>query len=51
VKITDIKLERSIVPVKYQFVWRKGLPGSGTQHDQLKITVETDEGISGVSYA
>ena len=50
-KITDIKLERSIVPVKHQFVWRKGLPGSGAQHDQLKITVETDEGISGVAYA
>ncbi len=50
-KITDIKLERSVVPVKHQFVWRKGLPGSGTQHDVLKITVETDEGISGTSYA
>ena len=48
VKITDIKVETSIVPVKHQFVWRKGLPGSGTEHDVAKITVETDEGITGV---
>lgn len=50
-KITDIKVETSIVPVKYQFVWRKGLPGSGTQHDTAKITVETDEGVTGVAYS
>jgi L-alanine-DL-glutamate epimerase-like enolase superfamily enzyme len=51
VKITDIKVETSIVPVKHQFVWRKGLPGSGTHHDTAKITVETDEGVTGVAYS
>lgn len=50
-KITDIKVETSIVPVKHQFVWRKGLPGSGTQHDVARITVETDEGVSGTSFS
>jgi L-alanine-DL-glutamate epimerase-like enolase superfamily enzyme len=51
VKITDIKVETSIVPVKHKYVWRKGLPGSGTHHDTAKITIETDEGVTGVAFS
>jgi L-alanine-DL-glutamate epimerase-like enolase superfamily enzyme len=50
VKITDIKVETKIVPVEHQFVWRKGLPGSGTEQDTIKLTVETDEGVTGVAH-
>ncbi len=50
-KITNIKVETEIVPVKHQFVWRKGLRGSGKEQDTAKITVETDEGVTGVSYS
>lgn len=50
-KITSIRVEQQTVPVKHQFVWRKGLPGSGTTFDSARIVVETDEGISGVAYS
>ena len=50
-KITDIRVETAIVPVEHQFVWRKGLPGSGTEMDTIRIIVETDEGITGEAQA
>lgn len=50
-KITKINVETEIVPVKHQFVWRKGLPGSGTHQDMAKITIETDEGVTGVAFS
>ena len=46
-KITDIRVETAIVPVEHQFVWRKGLPGSGTEQDTIRIIIETDDGITG----
>ena len=46
-KITDIKVKTALLPVTEQFVWRKGLPGSGTESDVIWLTIETDEGISG----
>src|SRR5262249_17269584 len=35
------------IPVKHQFRWRAGLPGSGTSHDHARLTIETDEGVTG----
>lgn len=46
-KITDIRVETAIVPVEHQFVWRKGLPGSGSEQDTIRIVIETDDGIIG----
>ena len=31
-KITDVKVTLKENPVKHQFRWRKGLPGSGVSH-------------------
>ena len=39
-KITDIAVETAIVPVEHQFVWRKGLPGSGTEQDTIRIVID-----------
>jgi L-alanine-DL-glutamate epimerase-like enolase superfamily enzyme len=49
VKITDIKVETAIEPVEHPFVWRRGLPGSGTERDVIRLTVETDEGPTGMA--
>jgi L-alanine-DL-glutamate epimerase-like enolase superfamily enzyme len=46
-KITDITIETAIVPVEHQFVWRRGLPGSGTEQDVCRLVVHTDEGMTG----
>ncbi len=46
-KITNIRVETEIVPVVHQFVWRKGLPGSGTEQEMIRLTIETDEGLTG----
>jgi L-alanine-DL-glutamate epimerase-like enolase superfamily enzyme len=51
VKITAVETEIIEEPIKEQFVWRKGLPGSGTVSIQTKLTIKTDEGVDGVSYA
>ncbi len=50
-KITAVDVEVTIEPVVDQFVWRKGLPGSGTEHDTIKLTIQTDEGITGVAFS
>jgi L-alanine-DL-glutamate epimerase-like enolase superfamily enzyme len=47
VKIIDVKVEVTEQPVKHLFRWRAGLPGSGTSHEQAKLTIETDEGVTG----
>src|SRR4051794_4365863 len=47
VKITAVNVEVKETPVKHQFRWRKGIPGSGTSHQNAKLTIETDEGVSG----
>jgi L-alanine-DL-glutamate epimerase-like enolase superfamily enzyme len=47
VKITAVNVEVTEQPVRHQFRWRAGLPGSGTSHDNARLTIETDEGITG----
>jgi len=51
VKITGVEVEITESPVKHVFRWRKGLPGSGTHHIGAKLTITTDEGVTGVSHA
>ncbi len=46
-KITAVKVEVTEQPVKHQFRWRVGLPGSGTSHENARLLIETDEGITG----
>ena len=50
-KITAVETEVIEEPIAEQFVWRKGLPGSGTVSITTKVTIKTDEGIDGVAYA
>jgi len=50
VKITAVEAEVRTEPVIDQFVWRKGLPGSGTVSETVELTIQTDEGISGVAH-
>ncbi len=50
-KIVAVETEVTERPVKHQFVWRKGLPGSGTTHTTTKITIRTDDGLEGHAYA
>jgi len=47
-KITRIVVETAIVPVDHRFVWRKWLPGSGTEMDSERIAVETEAGVAAV---
>lgn len=49
-KITAVEAEVRTEPVIDQFVWRKGLPGSGTVNSVVSLTIQTDEGISGVAH-
>lgn len=48
-KIIDIKAYTITEPVPYRFVWRAGLPGSGTTSETTWLRVLTDEGIDGWS--
>ena len=50
-KITAVETEVIETPVKHQFVWRQGLPGSGTHTTSTRLTIKTDEGIDGIAYA
>ena len=50
-KITAVETEVIEEPIAEQFVWRKGLPGSGTVSITTRVTIKTDEGIDGVAYA
>jgi len=47
VKITAVNVVVTEQPVKHQFRWRAGLPGSGTSHENARLLIETDEGITG----
>ena len=49
-KITAVETEIIERPVKHQYVWRQGLPGSGTHTSSTKLTIKTDEGFEGISY-
>ncbi|HET8522531.1 MAG TPA: enolase C-terminal domain-like protein [Thermomicrobiales bacterium] len=48
-KIVDVKAYVVEEPVPHQFIWRKGLPGSGVTSTTTWIRVITDEGIDGWS--
>jgi L-alanine-DL-glutamate epimerase-like enolase superfamily enzyme len=50
-KIVAVETEIIETPVKHQFVWRKGLPGSGTVNISTKLTIRTDDDIEGHAYA
>ena len=49
-KITAVETEILKEPVKHQYVWRKGLPGSGTHSISTKVMIRTDEGVTGEAY-
>jgi L-alanine-DL-glutamate epimerase-like enolase superfamily enzyme len=46
-KIVAVETEVTERPVKHQFVWRKGLPGSGTTNITTRLTIRTDDGLEG----
>lgn len=48
-RIVDVKAYTVERPVPHRFIWRQGLPGSGTQHETTWLRVITDEGIEGFS--
>jgi hypothetical protein len=50
-KITAVETEIVEEPVKHQYVWRMGLPDSGTHSISTKVTIRTDEGVTGEAYA
>jgi len=50
-KITAVETTVRTEPVIDQFVWRKGLPSSGTINESIELRIETDEGITGYAYA
>lgn len=50
-KITAVETTVRTEPIVDQFVWRKGLPGSGTIAETIELRIETDEGITGYAYA
>lgn len=49
-KITAVNTIVRTEPVLDQFVWRKGLPGSGTENVTVELQIETDEGITGIAH-
>jgi hypothetical protein len=51
VRITRVDVTVSEEPVRHQFRWRAGLPGSGATNFTARLTIDTDEGVSGVAYA
>ena len=48
-KVVDVKAYTVDYPVERPYVWRHGLPGSGTIHAATWMHVITDEGIAGWS--
>jgi L-alanine-DL-glutamate epimerase-like enolase superfamily enzyme len=48
-KIVDVKAYHVVEPVQHQFVWRAGLPGSGTVSETTWLRIMTDEGVEGWS--
>lgn len=49
-KITAVEADVRTEPIVDQFVWRRGLPGSGTASETIELTIHTDEGVSGVAH-
>ncbi len=50
-KIVAVETEIIEQPTKHPYVWRKGLPASPPMSWQTKVTIRTDEGITGEAYA
>ena len=50
-KITDVTVKLVETPVKHQFRWRQGLPGSGTGSTDAWLEISTDEGITGKAWS
>ncbi len=48
-KITEVRAYVIEEPVRHQFIWRKGVPGSGTTNRTTWLHLITDEGIDGWS--
>ncbi len=48
-KITDVRAYTLEHTVPHPFVWRKGLPGSGTSSETTWLRVMMDEGVDGFS--
>ncbi len=48
-KIIDVKAYTVAQPVPHTYVWRRGLPGSGTSSETTWLRVITDEGVEGFS--
>ncbi len=48
-KITDVKAYAIKEKFDHPFIWRKGLPGSGSVQEKAVIRIITDEGIEGVA--
>jgi L-alanine-DL-glutamate epimerase-like enolase superfamily enzyme len=49
-KITAVDVRVRTEPVIDQFVWRRGLPGSGTSNETIELTIRTDGGVTGVAH-
>lgn len=47
-QIVDVKAYAIKEEIKHPFVWRKGLPGSGTVSHKTILRIITDEGVEGV---
>jgi len=45
-KITAVETEILEEPVKHQYVWRKGLPGSETHSISTKVMIRSNESPS-----
>src|SRR3954447_10608481 len=50
-KITDIAVTLTEIPVRHPFRWRAGLPGSGTSNTGARIEIQTDDGVSGTAFS
>ena len=48
-KIVDVQAYAVEAPVPHEFVWRAGLPGSGTSTETTWLRLLTDEGLEGWS--
>ena len=50
-KITGVDVTVDERPVPHRFRWRAGLPGSGETTVTARLTITTDEGVTGVAHA
>ena len=50
-QITRVDVTISEAPVRHQFHWRAGLPGSGTTNVAARLAIDTDDRVTGVAYA